>query len=77
MILIQNSYQINDGHISIKEAFDYAHEWDITRKDGNAESVMDDNGNGLPTYINNGYSVDNTDGSKASTTFIADCEYAG
>jgi len=61
----------NDGHVSMKEAWDYAWDNDDARSYSGPETPwLDDNGNGLPTYIDGADQADATDGILAGDTWL-------
>lgn len=59
-----------DGHVSIKEAWDYAYEHDTLRQSGWETPWLDDNWNGLPTFANGTYVPDEDDGDLAADTWF-------
>ena len=59
-----------DGHVSIKEAWDYACDHDIARQQGLETPWLDDDGNGLPTFANGTDVLDPDDGTLAADTWF-------
>ena len=60
----------NDGRVSLKEAWDYAWNHDDARLAGLSIPWLDDDGNGLPTYINEADQLDPDDGDLAANTWL-------
>jgi len=59
-----------DGKVSLKEAWDYAWNHDTARLGGWETPWLDDNGNGLPTFVNEKDHLDSSDGSVADIIFL-------
>jgi len=60
----------HDGHVSLFEAWNYSWYNNPARLNGQDIPWLDDNGNGLPTYINETDHLDGTDGSLANNTWF-------
>ncbi|RLE41381.1 hypothetical protein DRJ16_06410, partial [Candidatus Woesearchaeota archaeon] len=59
-----------DGYVSIKEAWDYAWNNDDARLLGLTTPWLDDDGNGLPTFVNERDVLDPDDGAVADSTWL-------
>lgn len=60
----------DDGHVSLREAWDYAWDHDDARLAGLSTPWLDDDGNGLPTYLNEADQLDPDDGDLANTIWL-------
>lgn len=65
-----NADSNNDGKISMWEAWDYAWQNDIARLEGKETPWLDDNGNGLPTYVEDHDELEKYDGLLSMETYF-------